>query len=125
MAKREQRIKEKLEELKKNLAFAVDKSDKVIDLGMKLGLTYVGYDVFEGHHTGAGPYGSLFALVSYALARAPSEVAAASGVVGLAGLGLAKGVLPDLMSWVENSQAAIGDYIEGLPYIKPVIIPFP
>ena len=79
------KIKEKAAQFKLNWApirDMLDKSDKIIDLGVNLGLAYYGYAV-NRHWTGA-----MSALMGYRLAKADSLVSSAAGISMLTALGI-------------------------------------
>ena len=89
-----------IEKYQPQVSEAIDKSDKAVQLAMKLGLAYVGYNVFQN------PFGALFGLIALELAKAPNLPAATAGVLGLAGLGLASN--PELQETL-NPLSALRD----------------
>lgn len=70
-----------LGKIQKLIESAVDRADKVVNLGMKLGIAYAGVNAFRH------PMGGVAALLGLHLTQQPNLAAGAAGVTTLAGVG--------------------------------------
>lgn len=101
------------EHLKDHLGRMIDRVDP-LELAIYAGLAYAGYEVFKDWR------GALIGPIGLKLATSPSEIAAASGVITLSGLGIGIALTGELGKQIAGALADAGLYSKAPTEINKV-----